>query len=189
MELIRGRWTEQYINCVEDKRNYDSIMRGRMHLHHELAQNYCEKYDVPDLTADEKKEIREYWEQYGIRLTDFSYHKMYYSATGTHDPKFVPDYIAGHIVYAYYNDHAYEYTWRDKNMFDRLLPDVPLPVLLAKCCRDRFVVEGEYFTQEDLSRVSESIYAATAMRVLRLQKTYRHAAAPQAMPMRASTLG
>ena len=158
MELIRGRWTEQYINCIEDKRNYDSIMRGRMHMHHELAQKYCAKYNLPDLTSEEKEEIRSYWSQYGIQLTDFSYHRMYYSVTGIRDPKFVPDFIAGHVVYAYYNDHAYEYTWRDKNMFDRLLPDVPLPTLLAKCCRGRFIVEDEYYTLEKLSEISKRIY-------------------------------
>lgn len=162
MDLIRGRWTEQYINCIEDKRNYDSIMRGRMHMHHELAQRYCGKYRVPELTEEEKKDIQEYWGQFGVHLSDFSYHKMYYSVTGIHDPKFVPDYIAGHIVYAYYNDHAYEYTWRDKNMFDRLLPDVPLPTTLAKCIRDRFVIQNEYYTQEDLLSVSESIYRKMA---------------------------
>jgi len=158
MELIRGRWTEQYINCIEDKRNYDSIMRGRMYMHHELAQKYCEKYSVPDLTSEEKNAIQNYWSQFGIHITDYSYHRMYYFATGIHDPKFVPDYIAGHIVYAYYNDHAYEYTWRDKNMFDRLLPDVPLPILLAKRCRNRFIVQNEYYSEENLQKVSAGIY-------------------------------
>ena len=158
MELIRGRWNEQYINCIEDKRNFDNIMRGRMHMHYELGQKYCEKFNLPDLPMEEKEEIRNYWMQYGIQLSDFSYHRMYYHTTGDHNPKFVPDYIAGHIVYPYYNDHAYEYTWRDKNMFDRLLPDITFPTLLAKCCRDRFVVEGEYFNQEDIHKICEKIY-------------------------------
>lgn len=158
MDLIRGRWTEQYINCVEDKRNFDHLMRGRNLSHHELALRYCEKYHVPDLSADEKNEIIKYWHQYGIRLMDFSYHRMYYYVTGIHDPRFVPDYIAGHVVYSYYNDHAYEYTWRDKNMFDRLLPEIPFPYTYAKRIRGRFKIGNDYYSRNDFASAAKRVF-------------------------------
>ena len=158
MELIRGRWTEQYINCPEDKRNYDYIMRGRARIHHELAYEYCEKFSPPELTAHEKKCISEYWSQFGIKIKDYSWHRMYYHVTGIHSPLFVPDYIAGHIVYAYYNDHAYEYTWRDKNMFDRLLPDVPLPYTYGKRCRGRYYLDSHCISDGQTTRKTVASY-------------------------------
>lgn len=140
MELIRGRWSKKYINCFEDKRDYDIMRRGYMQSHEKIAGNYCEEFEPPELTLNEKKEITSYWGQFGIKIYDFNWHRMYYAVTGLHDPRFVPDLVAGMILYEYYNDKAYEYTWRDKNMFERLLPEVPMPKTYGKCIRNRLYI-------------------------------------------------
>ena len=132
-------------------------MRGRHNMHYTLANDYCERYGVPDLSLDEKKHIMSFWGKYGIKLADYSYHRMFYNITGIHDPRFVPDYIAGHVVYPYYNDHAYEYTWRDKNMFDRLLPEVPFPKTIAKCIRNRFLINNIFCSRNCTNMVIELI--------------------------------
>ncbi len=150
MELIRGRWSKKWINCREDKRDYDMMRRGFAQSHETLARNYCERLNVPPLSEQEKKDIVQYWAQFGIKINDFSYHAMYYHVTGIRDPRFVPDMIAGLVVYEYYNDSAYEDAWRDKNLFDRLLPDVPFPDTYGKCIRNRFVsTNGEYFARDE----------------------------------------
>ncbi len=138
MELKRGRWSKKYINCVEDKRDYDMMCRGFVQAHELIAGKYCEKFSPPELTAGEKAEIDAYWAQFGIKIYDYNWHRMYYHATGLHDPRFIPDLVAGLVIYEYYNDHAFEDTWRDKNMFHRLLPDVPLPKELGYRIRGRF---------------------------------------------------
>lgn len=154
MDLIRGRWSKKWINCREDKRDYDMMRRGFAQSHEMLARNYCQRLNVPALSAEEKEQIVQYWAQYGIRIRDFSYHAMYYHVTGIRDPRFVPDMIAGLVIYEYYNDSAYEDAWRDKNLFDRLLPDVPFPDTYGKCIRNRFVSAkngggGEYFSRDE----------------------------------------
>jgi len=138
MELIRGRYSQKWINCPEDKRDYDIMRRGFMWHRERLAMDYCNMYHVPDISDKEKKEIADYWGQFGILIYDFSWHRMFYSVTGIHDPRFVPDLVAGLVLYDYYNDKLYENTWRDKNMFDRLLPEVPQPRTLCKRIRGRF---------------------------------------------------
>lgn len=149
MELIRGRWFKKYINCPEDKRDYDIMRRGFMQSHELIALNYCEKFAPPELSPEEKSEISEYWAQFGIKIYDYNWHRMYYHATGIHDPRFVPDLVAGLAVYEYYNDKVYEATWRDKNMFHRLLPEVPLPECLGRCVRGRrFNDETGYISNE-----------------------------------------
>ena len=149
MELKRGTWYKKYINCFEDKRDYDLLRRGYMRSREALARDYCDRYNVPKLTSKEISDIDNYWGQYGIKLTDYNYHRMYYYVTGKHDVRFIPDNVAGLIIYPYYNDFVYENTWRDKNMFSRLLPDVPFPKIYGQCIRNRCFIDGNYYTRED----------------------------------------
>lgn len=150
MELKRGTWYKKYINCPEDKRDYDILRRGYMESRETMAREYCESYNIPDLSDLEKREIDEFWAHYGIKFKDYSYHRMYYHVTGIHDVKFVPDYIAGLVIYPYYNDFSFENTWRDKNMFESLLPNVPTPETYGKCARNRLFVNGKFYKRDDL---------------------------------------
>ncbi len=138
MELIRGRWSKKYINSWEDKRDYDIMRRGFMRFHEKIASDYCKRFSPPELTAKEQQEISDYWAQYGIEIYDFSWHRMYYHATNNHDARFIPDLVVGLVIYEYYNDRAYQDAYRDKNMFHRLLPDVPLPKTLGSRIRRRY---------------------------------------------------
>lgn len=155
MELIRGRWYKKYINCFEDKRDYDIMRRGFMQSHEQIASNYCEKFSPPELTNYEKKEISSYWAQFGIKIYDYDWHRMYYHATKIHDPRFVPDLVAGLVVYEFYNDKVFENTWRDKNMFERLLPDVPMPKTLGKRIRGRFFHEDIGYIENNISLIEK----------------------------------
>lgn len=157
MEFIRGRWYKKWINSPEDLRDYNYIMKGFMKFREDLPHKYIEKYSPPELSQSEKTEIYSFWKKYGIKIDDFSYHQMYYHATGIHDPKFVPDQVAGFVLYPYYNDSAYELTWRDKNMFSRLLPNVPMPDTYAKCLRNRFIIGGGYYSRTESSYVLKKL--------------------------------
>ncbi|MBO5888578.1 MAG: hypothetical protein J6Q58_00370 [Clostridia bacterium] len=147
MEFKRGIWYKKYINCYEDKRDYDFLRRGYLKAREELAKDYCIKNKVMDLSDIEKHEVDEFWAQYGIKIYDYSWHKMYKHVSGTFDVKYIPDLIMGTIVYPYYNDSVYENTWRDKNMFSRLLPNVPFPTTFLKCIRNRIYFEGKYYVR------------------------------------------
>lgn len=124
-----------------------------------VAINYCKRFNAPELTLEEKQEINNFWAEYGIRINDYSWHRMYYHATGKHDPSFIPDSVAGIIVYQYYNDKRYEATWRDKNMFSRLLPDVPMPNTVCKYIRDRFYFDGKYAGLDALEASANHIFS------------------------------
>lgn len=156
--LIRGKWYKKYINCYEDKRDYDFLRRGYSLSKEQLAESFCKKYHVPDISENEKKEIDLYWGQYGIKLPDYDWHRMYYYVTGNHNPAFVPDLVAGLIVYEYYNDRTYETAWRDKNMFDRFLPEVPFPKTVLKKIRGRWLVDNKYYPENDYEYVVDRLY-------------------------------
>ncbi len=149
MELIRGRWHKKYINCWEDKRNYDILRRASLQNHEIIAKNYCAKFSPPLLSLHEKSQIDSYWEQFGIKIYDYDWHRMFYHATKVVDPRFVPDMIAGLVIYEYYNNQIFENTWRDKNMFHRLLPNVPLPKTLGRRIRGRYFHEAIGYIPND----------------------------------------
>lgn len=70
---------------------------------------------------------------------------MYYAVTGIEDPRFIPDDFMGLVVYEFYNDAAYVEAWRDKNMLERLLPDLPFPETIGRCVRGRLIIGSEVF--------------------------------------------
>ena len=158
MDFIRGRWYKKYINCPEDKRDYDLKRIGYMASHEKIAREYCKKYNPPDITEQEKKEISEYWAQFGIKIDNYEWHRMYYHSTGIHDPRFIPDLVVGFCVYPYYNDHTYEDAWRDKNMFERLLPNVPFPKTMGKCIRNRYYTNEDGYIEHDKTLFAQKVY-------------------------------
>lgn len=93
----------------------------------------------PDLTQDEKKEIKAYWAQFGIDIPDFAWFQYYYGMTGIKDPRFIPNYIYMCMLLPYYNVEELAPAWKDKNFFDHFLFDIPFPEAIIKNIRGRFV--------------------------------------------------
>ena len=149
MHLIEGRWTKSYINSFRDKRALDNELRGRYSSRSEFARMQCEEANYPELTASEISGIDAYWARWGVKICDCSWHRMYYAVTGVHDPRFMPDDFVGLCLYSYYNDEAYVDAWRDKNMFERLVPSLRFPSTIGQRVRGRFVgPKGEVLSTE-----------------------------------------
>ena len=111
------------------------IRQWRLNKHYRagnIAREFCEKNAVPQLTKDEIERIDDYWKQFGIRFRDYSFHRMYYFVTGKKDPRFIPDPLAGLVIYPYYNDMGRVKAYADKNLFPRFLPDVCFPRTYAQ---------------------------------------------------------
>ncbi len=81
MDLIRGRSYKKYINCIEDKRDYDFSRYGFCFQREHLATEYCQKNNIPDITDSEKEEIAEFYANYGIKILNYDWHRMYYHVT------------------------------------------------------------------------------------------------------------
>lgn len=159
--LVCGRWSKRYINSFDDKRLYDDNCRRRFRFRSEAASKYVERHGCPPLSHAEAEEVRDYWAQHSIAVHDFSWWQMYYAVTGMRDPRFIPDDVAGLVLYAYYNDPAYADAWRDKNMFTRFLPDVRFPRTYGSCIRGRLFfgdVKGCARTDEGIKRFCRYVY-------------------------------
>lgn len=82
---------------------------------------------IPKVSSKGKKEILSYWKQYGIHLGNTLFHQFMYAKTGICDPRFVPPWVAFHIIYPYLNERMLETAWDDKAYLERRLPGFPTP--------------------------------------------------------------
>ncbi len=112
------------------------------------AHEWLALREQPALTDAEIKEIDDYWKQYGIKFRDYSWFQWYYGINGQKDPRYIPNDVYAYIVWPYYNNELYSHAaedtnhfvlaWRDKNYFEKYLPDVPFPRTVVRRIHKRF---------------------------------------------------
>ena len=125
------------------------------------ALNFLKDHPQPQLTQGEKHDIDDYWGTYNIHYKDYSWFQMYYGVTGIHDPRFIPNPIAGYILYPYYNDKSMISGWDDKNLYQELVPHVHFPSALCHCIRGRlYDSDWHYYAKDEnnILKLSEKIF-------------------------------
>lgn len=124
------------------------------------AADFLTSHPMPQLTGQEKSDVDSYWRQYGIRFSDYTWFQMYYGVTGIHDPRFLPNPVAGYMLYPYYNDQEKIAGWDDKNLYQDMVPQVRFPKALCHCVRGR-LYDGQwnYYDRDEggLRRLAEHI--------------------------------
>lgn len=129
--------------CFKDERaNY----RYNKYESNREPINYIKKHNSPKLSDNEVKEIDHFWSRYHVKFKDYSWFQMFYSATGVHDPRFIPDPFMGMVIYPHYNDKTKSYAYADKNMCSVFLPDIRFPEVIGKRINGRYIdLEGNYY--------------------------------------------
>lgn len=117
---------------------------------------------ICQLSISEKREIDKFWSQYGIKFPDYTWFQMYYSVSGIHSPRFLINIFVLSSIYKYYNVQKDVHGWDDKNIYEKLLPNVKFPDSLAHKINGRFY-DDEYKpyddTEDGLMSLSERIFA------------------------------
>lgn len=93
---------------------------------------YLKKYLDRDarLTADQEKEIREFWAPYCKVSTKWA---LYYSAkNGKFDPRYIPNTLYYTKIDQYFNARKLGYGFNDKNYYSRLFPAVKQPSTMVR---------------------------------------------------------
>lgn len=123
------------------------------------ATAFLKRFPQPELTDADKRAIDEYWLQYGVKYSDYSWFQMYYGVTGKHDPRFIPDPIARFALFKYYNDLPSIPGWDDKNLYESFLPDTRFPKTYAHIYHNE-IYDGnwKYCPPQELQSLSEKIY-------------------------------
>ena len=106
------------------------------------AARFLAKNPQPELSQQDKDAIDNYWKKFGIKHPDYTWYQMYYGVTGNHDPRFLPDVFAYPPIFTHYNDKECRPGWEDKNIFDRLVPGIKFPDVLAH------IYDGEVYDKQ-----------------------------------------
>lgn len=119
---------------------------------------FLSKHKSPELSVQEKKDIDDYWADYGVRFPDYRWFEMYYEVTGIRDPRFIPDTFARYVLYPFYNDVKTYEGWIDKNFFDKFLGKEHLPQTLCHKFNGHFYdADWNYYDRHNLSNLAELI--------------------------------
>ena len=74
--------------------------------------------NLAELTQEETKEIRKFWNKYGLEDFSLDTHRILYAKTGIRDPRFVSQkYFYNHLRLVL-NNQPLARVWSDKNYLD-----------------------------------------------------------------------
>ena len=104
-----------------------------------------------------------YWASFNIKFEDYDWHRMYYSITGIHDPRFIPQPVAERLIYLHYNRQDFICAYADKNRFADIVPTLEFPKTIAKRVNSRYYDANDKYYGEEISEpYLNTVYAAMA---------------------------
>lgn len=119
-----------------------------------IVRQYLTMNPMPELSTEDIKVIDEYWAQYGIKYRDYSWFRWFSGVWGEIDPRFIPNDIYAYIIWPYYDNEEFRNAWKDKNYFERFLPDVSFPKVVLKKINGRFYDENNtYYSESEINKV------------------------------------
>lgn len=148
-------------------RKYQAVRKltKEIELQYSLAADFLRSQpsdSIYQLTDDEKREIDEFWAQYGVKFPDYTWFQMFYGVSGIRSPKFLIDIFVISSIYNYYNVQRDVDGWNDKNIFERLVKNVKFPDSLAHKINRRYY-DDDYKpydnTEDGIKRLSERIFS------------------------------
>lgn len=153
---------KKYLNGMKKKlRQMMDEVTVQRHFKHwdKKDRKFVKQYHCPELTKEEKQAIDRYWAQFGIRFKDYSAHRMYYSVTGIHDPRFIPCALFSEAIISYMNDQSLVAAYSDKNMFSFYLPDMNFPTRIGSRRRNRYYdADGKCYGDQVTDEYVDQLY-------------------------------
>ena len=141
------QWAIAKFRAYETARSHANLSRYQCrNIHSRL-----EKLPQPALSADEKREISEYWSRFGVRIDDFCWFQWYYGITGIKDPRFIPNDLYFNLVLPHYNRQSFVPAYKDKNQFDLRLPAEHFPKAILKRMNGGFYDAAGTFLTNDVN--------------------------------------
>ena len=125
--------------------NFYSLNRGlykRLHIYFNYrATKYqyelkvkadIARFKLPDLSKDQKRQIRDYYGQYGFEKVSTLWHRFYFGMTGLFDVRYIPKDMFYNYIEPSLNMRPMFPALTDKNIYCNLFPGVPQPLTLAR---------------------------------------------------------
>lgn len=114
-------------------------------------------FKVPKLSNYQKRELEEYYNEFGIDVDDL-FHRWYYAVTGEFSPRFIPNWLFQNEINPVLNNTSLAGAWADKNYYEIRLPEVIFPEAIVRN------IAGYYY-----DRQYRMISKADAIKLLELE--------------------
>lgn len=154
MNVLKGAYHafKKHRATIHQKRAYEAKNAS--------AHEYLKANPMPELSESDKRIIDEYWAQYGIKIKDYSWFRWYCGLFGKIEPRFIPNDFYAYIIWPYYDNELFRFAWKDKNCFERFLPDLTFPRVIVRKINGRFYDKDEnYIPSDDFSTIARLLKA------------------------------
>lgn len=147
-------------------------------LRNDLQKHIQETTDgeIPPLSAEQQREIEEYWGSRGITLSSTDWHRYYYAKTGITDPRFVPDDVFHRIIRPRMNDVSLAVAWSDKAYTDWVVRGVKTVRSVVRCVNGRLLDEAFQLIDEQQANRILNQYEALVFKPTMLTDTGKNVA-------------
>ncbi len=105
-----------------------------------------------ELTKSQKQNIRSFYKMHGVDHVDTSWHRFYASSNGNFSVEYVPETIFYQDIENRLNEGAYVWALADKNLSDKLFPNVKQPETVIKNINGFFYVNDKII---DINQAAE----------------------------------
>ncbi|GEL07621.1 sugar-transfer associated ATP-grasp domain-containing protein [Salisediminibacterium halotolerans] len=110
-----------------------------MNIYSKYFENFRKHHYLETCHADSLSEVRNYWEEHYYKNVDTVLPTAFYSLTGNYEPRIIPQEQMRFEIIPFLNDKNQLGMYKDKNMYDRLIPsDRTANTILKR-------VNGQYF--------------------------------------------
>ncbi|MGI5977350.1 MAG: sugar-transfer associated ATP-grasp domain-containing protein [Candidatus Limivicinus sp.] len=115
----------------------ESAYKYRMFKSKKMVRDILKNQNISCLSQNEKRELSEYWKQFGCK-PDYRFAQMMYGISGIRDPRFIVE----PFFYYRINDKLCNFNlnmaWEDKNFYDIHFPGAPFPETIVHNIHGRF---------------------------------------------------
>lgn len=111
-----------------------------------------------ELTKTQKQNIRSFYKTHGVNQVDTSWHRFYASSNGNFSVEYVPETIFYQDIENRLNEGAYVWALADKNLLDKLFPDVKQPETVIKNINGFFYVEDKMINVDEAVEICNCNY-------------------------------
>ncbi len=104
-----------------------------------------------ELTRSQEQNIRSFYKTHGIDHVDTSWHRFYASSNDNFSVEYVPETIFYQDIETRLNEEAHVWALSDKNLLDKLFPNVKQPETVIKN------INGIFYAQDKIINFNEAI--------------------------------
>lgn len=137
------------VNCLKGiVRFLQRSSNNRFHLQ-KAKHNYKALPEKKRLTVEQKREIQSFYKGLIGKRVPLMWHQYFYSRTGIYAKEYLPTTLYRTDLVDKANIYAYREAYVDKNMLDRLLPNVKHPRALLKNMNGYYYIDGQAVSEEE----------------------------------------